>query len=78
MLKYRVDINEMPYHQEQFTINSDIDFSYLYPPDHPQYKPPGRPIKSEMRLMSKEERAKKYPEVWEYRFCCNQLLENVF
>ena len=63
MLKYRVDIKEKPYHEEHFSIDPDIDFSYLYPEDHPKYKPPGKPIKSPMRLLSKEEREKQYPEV---------------
>ena len=63
MFKYRVDIKEKPYHEEQFSIDSDIDFSYLYPKDHPKYKPPGKPIKSPMRLLSKEEKQKQYPEV---------------
>ena len=47
MLKYRVDIEEKPYHEEQFAIADDIDFSYLLPKDHPNYKPPGKPVKSE-------------------------------
>ena len=42
MLKYRTNVDEYPYHQEQFHIDEDIDFSYLLPKDHPEYKPPGR------------------------------------
>ena len=42
MLKYRTNVEEYPYHQEQFHIDEDIDFSYLLPKDHPEYKPPGR------------------------------------
>ena len=63
MLKYRVDIEEKPYHEEQFAVADDIDFSYLLPKDHPNYKPPGKPVKSEMQLLSPEERAVQYPEV---------------
>ena len=67
MLKYRVDIKQRPYHQEQFAIDDDIDFSYLYPPDHPKYKPPGKPVKSEMQMMSNEEKAKNFPEFKNWR-----------
>ena len=65
MLKYRVDVEELPYHQSQFSIDEDIDFSYLLPKDHPDYKPAGRPRKSEIELMSDEERKNKFPEVRE-------------
>ena len=41
MLKYRTNVEEYPYHQEQFHIDESIDFSYLLPKDHPDYKPPG-------------------------------------
>merc|ERR1712130_536944 len=67
MLKYRVDIKDFPYHEDQFAIDSDIDFSYLYPKDHPKYRPAGKPVKSEMRLMSKAERKAKYPEFKNWR-----------
>ena len=65
MLKYRVDVEELPYHQSQFSIDEDIDFSYLLPKDHQDYKPASKPRKSEIELMTDEERKNKFPEVRE-------------
>ncbi|CBY20603.1 unnamed protein product [Oikopleura dioica] len=78
MLKYRTNVEEYPYHQEQFHIDEDIDFSYLLPKDHPEYKPPGEALRSELSSLSEEEIEEKYPEFLSWAESWLHNYENAF